>query len=70
MKHVDPPPPPEQQGGPAAEEPSRQGKRPWSKPRLKLIDMDFTGNTFTNANPVDALEDSPTGPSAPFYRSS
>ena len=65
-----PPPPPEQQGGPAAEEPSRQGKRPWSKPRLKLIDMDFTGNTFTNANPVDSLESNPSNASAPVYRSS
>ena len=61
-------PPPPQSGEPAAEGP--KGKLPWSKPRLKLIEMDFTGNTFTNAYPSDVMEDSPTGPEAPVYRSS
>ena len=60
--------PPPQSGEPAAEGP--KGKLPWSKPRLKLIEMDFTGNTFTNDNPADSLEQNPAYPEAPLYRSS
>ena len=45
-----------------------RGKRPWSKPRIKLIDMDFT----RAGGPNVPIEGSPGGPptSAAAYRSS
>ena len=67
MRDVDPPPPPPppELGNPAAEEPT--GKRPWSRPHLKFIKVNFTANTV--AAPT-AIEGGPATPEAPFYRSS
>ena len=41
---LSPPPPPPEQGDLAAEGP--QDKRPWSRPRLKVIEVLFTQSGF------------------------
>ena len=50
MSNVEPPPPPPERGDSAAEGP--KGKRPWRKPQVRSIEVNFTGSGF-NSNPVN-----------------
>ena len=54
MRHADPPPPPNL-GDPAAERP--RGKRPWKKPQLKVMEMEFARNGARSS--PNRLEDVP-----------
>ena len=55
MKTYRKPPPPPELGDPAAERP--KGKRPWNKPQIKVIRVNFTASGF-NANPeIDEVND-------------
>ncbi len=53
------------------EERKPAGKRPWSKPRLALVEMDFTLSGGSNA-PLSPLtesdQDPASGPPGPRYR--
>ena len=54
MRKPMPPPPPK----PAAERP--KGKRPWNKPRIKVIDVAFDTLSGNSVNPAHDLESPPT----------
>ena len=60
-------PPPPQSGDPAAEGP--KSKRPWSKPRIRIIEVNFTSGGGFNPIPT-ANEDASSGvnPTSATYR--
>ena len=60
-------PPPPESVDPAAEGP--KGKRPWSKPRLRIMEMIFTRSGF-NATDPQLAEGVRGGPYGPSYRTS
>ena len=64
-----PPPPPPALGDPAAERP--KGKRPWSKPTLRIMRMTFTDGGF-NASPAftEHMQPSLAARTGPTYRAS
>ena len=70
MSNVEPPPPPPERGDSAAEGP--KGKRPWHKPKIGRIAVNFTADGF-NSNPItDEYNDGDgsVGGSGATYRTS
>ena len=62
-----PPPPPPELGEAAAERPKE--KRPWNKPRIKVIDVAFDTLSGNSTNPAHSLEgpgESIGGPNATY----
>ena len=68
------PPPPSELGEAAADKPQPKGKekRPWNKPQLKVIEVNFTRTGFSS-NPIsDEVNDGDgdVGPPGATYRAS
>ena len=61
-------PPPPESVDPAAEGP--KGKRPWSKPRLRIMDMIFSTKSGSNPTNLRLVEGVRGGPYGPSYRTS
>ena len=61
-------PPPPQSGEPAAERP--KGKLPWSKPQIRVIEVNFTGSGFNPRPNQDEVNDGDgdIGPPGGTYR--
>ena len=68
-----PPPPPSELGEAAADKPQPKGKekRPWSKPKIRIMEMIFTDGGF-NANPdiTEHMQPSLSARTGPTYRTS